>query len=103
MKKIQTNLIYTDEGHDVAVYLLIMNGTKVDCVDEDGNSALHLATQKGFEKVVILIIQSDANLNIKNNDGDAPLNIAAREGKSRICRKRIDFDEYAIFQVLKVS
>ena len=47
----------------------------VDMVDEDGDTALHMAVRGGYLDTVMMLLHSGANPDIRNADGDAPVSV----------------------------
>ena len=54
----------------------IINGTNVNAKDNNGSSALMLATKQKQTKTVELLLKHGANVNFQNNDGITPLMMA---------------------------
>ena len=48
----------------------------MDCIDEDGNTALHYAAEGGFDSIVKFLVDKGANLNAVNDEGDTALHKA---------------------------
>ena len=52
----------------------------VDCIDQDGNTPLHLAAQESLYRLVNFLVIHGANVNAQNNNLDTPLHKAAVTG-----------------------
>jgi transient receptor potential cation channel subfamily A protein 1 len=64
-------------------YLVQSTNININAVDNDGNTALHLATKNGHSDAIHLLLQSRANDTILNSDKDAPLHIATRANNAQ--------------------
>lgn len=60
----------------MALAYLMINGTKLNVQDEDGWTALHLATQRGHTAQVCFLLKHHADQHLGNNAGKVPLEIA---------------------------
>ena len=65
------------EGDSDLVDELLERGVAVNAVDDDGNTALLLASE-GEPQIVEALIAAGANVNQQNNDGLTPLMLATR-------------------------
>lgn len=63
---------------------LILNGSKVNAVDENGYSPLHYATQKGFTALAYLLLKHQAKHDIVANDNKQPIDIAIERANADI-------------------
>jgi ankyrin repeat protein len=70
------------------ISILIKYGPKLDLINEDGDSILHLT---GDEEIVKLLIENGANCNIKNIDGDTILHNYASLLDIEMCEYIISF------------
>ena len=59
-----------------ALALLVEYGANVNQVDQEGNTALHVAAQAGADPAVRFLVEHGANLSTKNKDGLTPLEVA---------------------------
>ena len=66
-----------------AVIELVGKGANVNEKDEDGDTALMLASRHGYVEVVKTLIENGAKVNIKNNDGDTAMSLAKDEETRR--------------------
>ena len=65
------------QNSDIAeVNRLLDDGVNVNSFDDDGNTALHLATLNGNIEIVKALLLSGANFNAANNDGNTVLDLA---------------------------
>jgi ankyrin repeat protein len=68
---------------------LLQTGADIDCQDNTGLSALHIAVATGFEDVVDLLLQMGADINALHPTAGTPLCLAASKERSHIIRKLI--------------
>jgi ankyrin repeat protein len=68
---------------------LLQTGADIDCQDDTGLSALHIAVATGFEDVVDLLLQMGADINALHPTAGTPLCLAASKERSHIIRKLI--------------
>ncbi|XP_028404938.1 oxysterol-binding protein-related protein 1-like [Dendronephthya gigantea] len=47
----------------------------INCSDDQGNTALHLASYRGKKEVAVMLLQNGANPSCKNNNGQTALNL----------------------------
>lgn len=67
-----------------ACEFLILNGFPINAVDENGFTALHLATQKGYTSQAYLLLKNHAKHDIVSKDGQKPLDIAVDNANADI-------------------
>lgn len=68
----------------MACEFLLLNGSNIDAIDRNGETALHLATEKGFTQLAYLLLKHKANYNIDNKMGKKAIDIAVDQvGKKR--------------------
>ncbi|XGW09117.1 hypothetical protein V3C99_011433 [Haemonchus contortus] len=72
--------IATKNGQTAAVEFLLLNGAKINVLDDKLNTPLHLAAAKGNTLQVCQLLKRGADKSLKNADGVTPLEIAV-EGK----------------------
>ena len=73
----EVRMRYAAQNSDIAeVNRLLDDGVDVNSFDDDGNTALHLATLNGNIEIVKALLLSGANLNAANNDGNTVLDLA---------------------------
>ncbi|CAI4227051.1 unnamed protein product [Auanema sp. JU1783] len=70
----------TQNGQTAAVEFLLLNGAKINILDERLNSPMHLAALEGNTLQVCQLLKRGADKDLKNADGVTPLDIAI-EGK----------------------
>jgi ankyrin repeat protein/energy-coupling factor transporter ATP-binding protein EcfA2 len=68
---------------------LLQTGADIDCQDDAGLSALHIAVATGFEDVVDLLLQIGADINALHPVAGTPLCLAASKERLHIIRKLI--------------
>jgi ankyrin repeat protein len=74
-------LTATAKGQDKIVRLLLSKGAKTEAIDDDGNTALHLATS---HDIAVALIDGGADIDARNKQGRTPLLTAVMGGKERI-------------------
>ena len=75
------------ESGDVHIAkLFIKSGIDVDTKNQNGESALMIASKRGHIHVVKLLIDNYANLDSKNNSGDSILGLVSINGNDNIVR-----------------
>ena len=65
---------------DYVVDILLKNGCPLDAVNQDGDSALMLASRYGHLNVVGNLIEKGCQIDAVNNDGDSAYVLASRNG-----------------------
>ena len=70
----------------------------IDSVDEDGNTALHLAAKMDEAELVTFLITKGAKTKAKNNDGDIPLHVAIKNNALEATKTLVNFDAATIFE-----
>ena len=71
---------YSAIGDAAAVQALLANGAEVNAKDNNGASALILASRNGHRDVVQALLANGAEVNAKDNDGATALILASRNG-----------------------
>lgn len=66
-------------GSLMASEFLILNGVNIDCIDRNGDTPLHLATEKGFTQLAYLLLKHKAKHDIQNKDGKEAIDIAVEQ------------------------
>ncbi|XP_023571113.1 synphilin-1 isoform X2 [Octodon degus] len=61
-------------------------GISLDEVDQDGNSAVHVASQQGYLGCIQTLVEYGANVTMQNNVGEKPSQSAERHGHSLCSR-----------------
>lgn len=56
----------------------------INAVDENGHTALHLATQNGYTAQAYLLLKHQAKHDISSNDGKKPIDIAVEQANADI-------------------
>ena len=72
-----------------AIKTYIKNGGDVNARDNDGDTALILATLRNAPEIVKLLINKGANVNIKGIGGETALILAADEGHLEVVKHLI--------------
>lgn len=89
----RTNLLHraTKEGNLIVVSELLKCGYRnIDAKNQDGQTAVHLASKFGNEEILTKLIENGANVNCRDTDGNTPLHYACRSPKMTIVRMLID-------------
>lgn len=67
-------------GNEQLVHRLIHSGANINLVDNDEQTALHIAAANGNVKVADLLIKNGANVSSVDNYGWTALHIASENG-----------------------
>ncbi|CAB3411411.1 unnamed protein product [Caenorhabditis bovis] len=92
--------IATRNGQTAAVEFLLLNGAKINMLDEKLNTPLHLAANEGNTLQVCQLLKRGADNNLSNVDGKTPLDIAMDGTHAdivtlfRVTIMRNEFNEY---------
>ncbi|KAJ7861556.1 ankyrin repeat-containing domain protein [Mycena olivaceomarginata] len=70
--------------------MLIERNASVDLADEDGWTALHLASRNGQLEVARLLIERNASIDLATKDGATALHLALRNGHLEVARLLIE-------------
>lgn len=65
------------------IRLLLDNGARLDLLDNDEKTLLHLAAEESVNHFASSIIEKGANVNALDKDGRTPLHIAVEKGKAQ--------------------
>ncbi|XP_054272669.1 putative leucine-rich repeat-containing protein DDB_G0290503 [Macrosteles quadrilineatus] len=68
-----------DCGVKECVGLMVDSGVNISCVDNNGNTALHITARQGFFNIMSLLLKHGANCNSANNAGEMALHIATEQ------------------------
>ncbi|KAG4078434.1 hypothetical protein HA402_007385 [Bradysia odoriphaga] len=71
-------------GSVMACEYLLLNGIPIDSVDDNGYTALHLATEKGCTSQAYLLLKHRAKHDIEANDSKRPIDIAVDKANADI-------------------
>lgn len=71
-------------GSILACEFLLLNGAKINALDRDGNTPLHLAVSQGNTGQVCLLLKHRANRHFKNKLGQVALDIAVQNSDADI-------------------
>ena len=64
----------------------------VDCVDEYGRTAIHVAARNGQLEPLKSLIELKSNINVKDKNGETALHLAAKHGQHRAVRILLQHD-----------
>ena len=59
-----------------SVELLISNGAKVNVINNEGLTPLHIAAKNGYLKIAEILVSKSASVNVKDNEEQSPLDYA---------------------------
>lgn len=66
-------------NHDLEIIKkFLANGIDINTQDENGNTALHVATKHRNLDVIKFLLVNNVNINSQNNEGDTPLHVATK-------------------------
>lgn len=68
----------------MACAFLLLNGSKINAQDINGQTPLHLATNGGHTAQVCLLLKHRADQHLPNNDNLLPLTIAEKKENADI-------------------
>lgn len=91
-----TNLLHraTREGnYKVVSELLKCQYRSLDAKNEDGQTAVHVASRLGQDDILKKLIESKANINCRDTAGYTPLHYACRNNKASTARILVDMGE----------
>ena len=74
------NLAISFNKNDSIAKLLIENGARIDHIDSDGNTELHLAAMRGFADLIRLLLEKGADIHAVNQKNHTALYYAAKHG-----------------------
>ncbi|KAL2127566.1 hypothetical protein VTI74DRAFT_10546 [Chaetomium olivicolor] len=77
---------------DIAELLLHHDASIVDRNDDNGRTALYLASSQGNIIMVSKLILADADVTARSNDGSMPRHLAAQHGVIKVTRLLLDKD-----------
>eukprot|EP00656_Telonema_subtile_P009308 TRINITY_DN14376_c0_g1_i1.p2 TRINITY_DN14376_c0_g1~~TRINITY_DN14376_c0_g1_i1.p2 ORF type:complete len:123 (+),score=32.77 TRINITY_DN14376_c0_g1_i1:140-508(+) len=80
------------EGNPQKVYQLCTAGANLLGIDEDGNSALHLAAMHKQASSAQVLLLKGADKLLQNNAGKTPMQVALASGSSDIAAMIDDFE-----------
>src|SRR5271169_3976020 len=74
----------TTEGHLKTAEYLIQNGSDINIMNNDGNTALMLSTDLNKKNLDLLLLSNGADVNARNKEGSSALIIASSKGYSEL-------------------
>lgn len=74
----RTNLLHraTKEGNYIVVSELIKSGYKLEAKNQDGQTAVHLASIMGKDDILRKLIENEAIVNCRDTRGNTPLHVS---------------------------
>lgn len=73
----------------------------VDILNEDGQTALHIAAKEGFEDMVKLLIDNKADINKEDKKSNTPLHYAVNKGYRKIVKILLEKKLIIIWMTIK--
>lgn len=87
-REVNVDIIAASEnGNLEALRAAIRAGQMIDRRDDEGRTALMIASEKGYSALVDELIYQRASINARDNKGNTPLILASREGKDEVVGK----------------
>ena len=85
--------------------LRLLADTKVDEIDDNGNTLLHLAVDAGHSKVIAVAVKSGASVTVTNGKGETPYRLAQRwrKGKKDVSSFRDSSLSYWLHQACRIG
>src|ERR1700721_594332 len=77
---------FAERGNELAVQILIDNGTNIEVRSRRKTTPLHFASRAGQEDVVEWLIETGADVEARTSACATPLNLAARNGHLTVVR-----------------
>ncbi|KAL7713390.1 Centaurin beta [Entamoeba marina] len=62
------------------VSYLVINGYDLNEVDENGDSAIHIATRNGYLEIVVVLVRFKCDVAIRNNENQTPYELSQESG-----------------------
>lgn len=74
----RTNLLHraTKEGNYIVVSELVKSGYKLEAKNQDGQTAVHLASYFGKDEILKKLIDNEAIVNCRDTSGNTPLHVS---------------------------
>lgn len=74
----RTNLLHraTKEGNYIVVSELVKSGYKLEAKNQDGQTAVHLASFLGKDSILKKLIENEATVNCRDTSGNTPLHVS---------------------------
>lgn len=76
---------------------LLLHKASIDDVNNEGNSALLIATRSGQASVVKILLDRGASVTIRNNEGASLVGLAAKHGAYEVMIEVCQHQRYHIF------
>lgn len=89
------------EGRVEELSTLICHGLDIDAIDDDGNTALHLASRHGKVGVARRLAEAFPNEDVRNHRGFTALDEGIQAGRTECMSCIRDFAESGKFQALQ--
>lgn len=86
VKKETNNLFGAAKDGNISAVIYFINNQDINSIDEDGKTALHIASEEGKTNVVELLIELEIDKNILDYDGRTALNYAKLSGNKEIIK-----------------
>ncbi|KAK8723687.1 hypothetical protein OTU49_011493 [Cherax quadricarinatus] len=84
----------TSQGNINIVSELLKSGyKKIDDKNNNGQTALHIASMKGHEEITRMLLQSMAFVEVRDEEGVTPLHLASRHNRPGIVRLLVEMSQ----------
>ncbi|XP_069170662.1 tyrosine-protein kinase HTK16 isoform X2 [Procambarus clarkii] len=84
----------TSQGNIIVVSELLKSGyKKIDDKNNNGQTALHIASMKGYEEITKMLLQSMASVEVRDEEGVTPLHLASRYNNPAIVRLLVEMSQ----------
>lgn len=85
------------ENSSVEVLSMLVNaGSNIHHKNEDGDTALHLASLFGYQNIIKFLVECGADIQAVNNEGETPINIANKNTPEGFIQDCFDHQSYDI-------
>ena len=89
-------------GFEKSCQELLTKQTTLDCVNMEGDTALHIACRQGHVNIVKLLLDNGANMTVCNTQSQTCLESAVRAGNSDVAMTMVKHSRYGRFSRVEV-